>query len=51
VTLQQVGEAASTRLRSTNRTVGWFDPQPSSDEVAPAVGEGAGAGPASEYTR
>jgi zinc protease len=48
VTLQQVGEAASTRLRSTNRTIGWFDPQPSTDEEAPPVGEGAGAGPATE---
>jgi zinc protease len=48
VTLQQVGEAAATRLKSTNRTIGWFDPQPSTDEQPPAVGEGAGAGPASE---
>jgi zinc protease len=51
VTLQQVGEAAATRLRSTNRTIGWFDPQPSTDEEAPAAGEGASAGPASKRTR
>jgi zinc protease len=51
VTLQQVGEATAARLKSTNRTIGWFDPQPPSDEAAPAVGEGAGAGPASEWTR
>jgi hypothetical protein len=51
VTLQQVGEATAARLKSTNRTIGWFDPQPPSDEAAPAGGEGAGAGPASEWTR
>jgi zinc protease len=51
VTLQQVGEAASTRLKSTNRTIGWFDPQPSTDEEAPIVGEGAGTGPATGRAR
>jgi zinc protease len=51
VTLPQVGEAAATRLKSTNRTIGWFDPQPPADEEAPPVGEGAGAGPASGRAR
>ena len=51
VTLQQVGEAAAARLKSTNRTIGWFDPQPSTDEEAPATGEGASAGAASKRTR
>jgi hypothetical protein len=51
VTLQQVGEAAAARLKSTNRTLGWFDPQPSTDEEAPHAGEGAGAGPATEQRR
>jgi zinc protease len=45
VTLQQVGEAAAARLKSANRTIGWFDPQPSTDAEAPPAGEGAGAGP------
>jgi zinc protease len=47
VTVQQVGEAAAARLRSTNRTIGWFDPQPPVDEAPAPAGEGAGAGPAS----
>jgi zinc protease len=51
VTLQQVGEAAASRLTSTNRTIGWFDPQPPSDEDAAPVGEGAGSGPVSFRTR
>jgi zinc protease len=49
VTLHQVGEAAA-RLKTTNRTIGWFDPQPSADEALP-VGEGASAGPASGHAR
>jgi zinc protease len=48
VTVQEVGEAAAARLKSTNRTIGWFDPQPPTDEGVPPAGEGAGAGPASE---
>jgi len=51
VTLQQVGEAAAARLKSTNRTIGWFDPQPSTDEEAPSPGEGAGTGPATRRER
>jgi zinc protease len=51
VTVQQVGEVAAARLKSTNRTIGWFDPQPSSDEEVPYVGEGAGAGPATRRAR
>jgi zinc protease len=39
VTLQQAGEAAAARLTTTNRTIGWFDPQPSPDERPPAAGE------------
>ena len=38
VTLQQVGDAAAARLKTTNRTIGWFDPQPSPDERPPAAG-------------
>jgi zinc protease len=51
VTLQQVGEAAASRLTSTNRTIGWFDPKPSTDEGAAPVGEGAGSGPVSLRVR
>jgi zinc protease len=47
VTVEQVGEAAAACFRTTNRTIGWFDPQPPADEEPPPVGEGAGAGPAS----
>jgi len=47
VTVERVGEAAATCFRTTNRTIGWFDPQPSTDEAPAPVGEGAGAGPAS----
>src|SRR5439155_11668387 len=51
VTLQQVGEAAANCLRTTNRTIGWFDPQPSTDESTAPVGEGASSGPVSVGTR
>jgi len=47
VTVERVGESAAHCLRTTNRTIGWFDPQPSTDEEPAPVGEGAGAGPAS----
>ena len=47
VTVEQVGEAAAARFKTTNRTIGWFDPQPPADEAPAPVGEGAGAGPAS----
>jgi predicted Zn-dependent peptidase len=50
VTVQQVGEAASRRLTSANRTIGWFDPQPPTDEEAPSA-EGASSGPVSGWTR
>jgi zinc protease len=49
VTVARVGEAAARCFKVTNRTIGWFDPQPASD-VAP-VGEGAGSGPASLRAR
>ena len=47
VTLQHVGEAAAHCFKTTNRTVGWFDPQPPTDEGAAPEGEGAGSGPVS----
>ena len=47
VTVEQVGQAAAVRFKTTNRTVGWFDPQPPAGEEAAPIGEGAGAGPAS----
>jgi zinc protease len=47
VTVERVGESAATCLRTANRTIGWFDPQPSTDEEPAPVGEGASAGPAS----
>jgi predicted Zn-dependent peptidase len=50
VTVQQVGDAASTRLKSANRTIGWFDPQPPSDEDVSSA-EGASSGPVSGCTR
>jgi zinc protease len=51
VTVQQVGEAAAARFKTTNRTIGWFDPQPPADEAPVPAGEGAGAGPASFHRR
>ena len=47
VTLQHAGEAAAQCFKTTNRTVGWFDPQPPADEGAAPEGEGAGSGPVS----
>jgi zinc protease len=62
VTLDAVGEAAARWLRPTNRTIGWFDPQPAGNADSAPIGdpstrsgssraessdEGAGAGPAS----
>jgi len=47
VTVEQVGESAARCFKATNRTIGWFDPQPSTDEEPAPVGEGASAGPAS----
>jgi zinc protease len=46
VTREQVAAAAAYCLRSTNRTVGVFQPVPASEDESPA-GQGAGAGPAS----
>jgi zinc protease len=51
VTLDAVADAAATRLRPTNRTIGWFDPRPASDDEAAPIGEGASAGPASVRVR
>jgi zinc protease len=51
VTVERVGESAAHCLRTTNRTIGWFDPRPSTDEEPVPVGEGAGAGPASPRRR
>ena len=46
VTLEQVADAAARRLRASNRTVGWFEPQ--ADAASrPDEPQGAGAGPAS----
>jgi zinc protease len=47
VTLQEVGEAAAACFRSTNRTIGWFDPQAPADEGAAPEAEGAASGPVS----
>ena len=47
VTREQVAAAAAYCLRSTNRTVGVFQPVPASEDESPA-GQGAGAGPASQ---
>jgi zinc protease len=47
VTLQQVGEAAAKCFKTTNRTVGWFDPRSPADEGAAPEGEGASSGPVS----
>jgi zinc protease len=46
VTREQVSAAAADCLRSTNRTVGVFQPVTAAEDEAPA-GQGAGAGPAS----
>jgi zinc protease len=46
VTTDQVQAAAFERLKSTNRTTGWFEPVPVGSLGDSAVGEGAGAGPA-----
>ena len=46
VTADQVQAAAFERLKSTNRTIGWFEPVPIGS-VGGASGEGAGAGPVS----
>jgi zinc protease len=51
VTLQQVAAAAANCFKSTNRTVGWFDPQPPTDEGAAPEAAGAGAGPISSRPR
>ena len=51
VTLDAVADAAATRLRPTNRTIGWFDPRPARDDEAAPIGEGASAGPASVRVR
>jgi zinc protease len=46
VTLEQVAAVAASRLRGSNRTVGWFEPlPPDSGQAMPP--QGAGAGPAS----
>jgi hypothetical protein len=49
VTLDAVAAAAAERLKPTNRTIGWFDPQPPGDGMAAPVGEGAGAGSAPAF--
>jgi zinc protease len=51
VMLQQVNEAAASYFKTTNRTVGWFDPHPSRDEGAAPEAEGAGGGPISSRKR
>jgi zinc protease len=47
VTADQVRAAAFERLKSTNRTIGWFEPVPIGSMGATLAGEGAGAGPVS----
>jgi len=39
VTLDAVGEAAARRLRPTNRTIGWFDPQQGGDADSAPIGD------------
>jgi zinc protease len=51
VTLDAVADAAARHLKPTNRTIGWFDPQPSRDDEAAPIGGGASAGPASARVR
>ena len=51
VTLDQVGQAAATRLKASNRTTGLFEPLPPGAGGDAPVGEGAGAGPASRRRR
>src|ERR1051325_578195 len=51
VMLQQVNEAAANYFKTTNRTVGWFDPHPSRDEGAAPEAEGAGGGSISSRKR
>ena len=51
VTLQQVGDAAATCFKTTNRTIGRFDPQPPGDEGPPPEPESAGSGPISLLRR
>jgi zinc protease len=45
VTVQQAGEAAAKCFKTTNRTVGWFDPRSPADAGAAPDGEGASSGP------
>jgi zinc protease len=47
VTADQVRAAAFERLKSTNRTIGWFEPVPIGSVGGASTGEGAGAGPVS----
>jgi zinc protease len=51
VTLQQVGETAASCLKTTNRTMGWFDPRPPADEGTPPEPGSAGSGPISLVRR
>jgi zinc protease len=51
VTLQQVGAAAANCLKTTNRTIGWFDPRPPADEGTPPEPGSAGSGPISLVRR
>jgi zinc protease len=50
VTADQVRAAAFERLKSSNRTVGWFEPMPIGSVGTALAGEGAGAGPVSAGT-
>ena len=51
VTQEAVGEAAAKYLTPTNRTIGWFDPQPARDAGSAPIDQGASAGPASARMR
>jgi zinc protease len=47
VTIEQVQAVAFERLKTINRTIGWFEPIPIGSGTDVPVGEGAGAGPVS----
>jgi zinc protease len=47
VRLGEVAAAAAKHLKTSNRTIGWFDPLPPGSGDETPVGQGAGSGPAS----
>ena len=51
VTVAEVAAAAAVRLKSSSRTIGWFEPLPVGAGDPALVGEGASAGPARAKSR